>query len=558
MSRPPLDLTGRRAPSNEELSLARQVIRRSGLVERLSCYLDSETGRPRRIPLEALLVCFQVNALQRHHQAHVIEVARLMNAMTDAQRESLGITSWDEAQAYARVDWLYNRLCTVLSAGIDGLDAQWFADCLVRASIPRRYELTHSVAVDGTDVETWGAFQGSTTVVLDGEAAETQSTAGTPASVKATKRAKVVAVGPDGRNQYTPDPDARAGHRSANGQHPAGPYIGYELHLGVQVRDVRWTNYVDKTTLSDKVPHLIRSAVLVPAGTHRTKTMTPILIAAKARGEKLRDVLWDPGYSECRPETWSYPLGRAGISSTFSLTMAQRGIRPFSKRAFVLDGQLFSDLLPAELRDLPMPPVNLPDQAKAPAYEKHFNERARWRLVRHSAPDRNGVSRWRCPFCAGLLKSRSFPSTMRRGPGVKIAFLPPTVTTCCDGTVSAPPADIPLSQLIPFGTTAWRISMNRRNAVESVNAALNGGYLHLVRGFFRVFGLTKLRVLLGFSLVAVNFDRIRSFEAKKAELENKDLPRRRRRRRPGSWQELLGDLDNRAVQLFAGAVGPPG
>ncbi|MHB1986918.1 MAG: hypothetical protein ACYCSF_02870 [Acidimicrobiales bacterium] len=536
--------------------MARQVVRRSGLVRTLSPHMDFEVGRPRRIPLEALLVCFQINALERHHQAHVIDAARLLNAMTEDQRVSLGISDFDETQTYQRVDWLYNRLCEVLSAGIEGIDAQFFVDSLVRASIPSRYKRTHSVAVDGTDVESWGTFQGRTTVELDGEAARTQSTKGTPASVIRKQKAKVLAVGPDRRNQYTPDPDARAGHRSANSQHPAGPYIGYELHLGVQVRDVRWTNYIDKTTLTEEVPQLIKNAVLVPAGTHRTKTITPVLISEKESGEDIRDVIWDPGYSECLPETWNYPLQKAGINSTFSLTLAQRGIRPFSKRAFVLDGQLYSDLLPAELRDLPMPPPNLPDQAKAALYEKAFNQRAHWRLVRHSPPDHNGVTRWRCPFCAGLVKSRSFPSTMRRGPRTKIAFLPESVTKCCEGTVSAPPADIPLSQLIPFGTTAWRISMNRRAAVESVNAALNGGYLHLVRGFFRVFGLTKIRVLLGFSLAAVNLDRIRSFEAKKAATEQ--LPKHRRPRRLGSWRSLIGELDDQSTLMPVGATGPPG
>lgn len=182
----------------------------------------------------------------------MIDVARLMNAMTGEQRASLGITDWDEPQAYGRVDWLYNRLCEVLSAGIEGIDAQWFVDRFVKSSIPKRYQMTHSVAVDGTDVESWGAFQGSTTVVLDGEAADTQSSRGTPSSVSTKKKVKVLTVGPDRRNQYTPDPDARAGHRSANSQHPAGPYIGYELHLAVQVRDVRWTNYIDKLSFSDQ------------------------------------------------------------------------------------------------------------------------------------------------------------------------------------------------------------------------------------------------------------------------------------------------------------------
>jgi hypothetical protein len=107
VNRPPLDIDGQRAPSVEELSLARQVISRSGLVEALEPHLDPGTGRPRRLPLEALLVALQANALHRHHQGHLVDVARLLNAMSDEQRRSLGITHWEPDQAYRRVTWLF-------------------------------------------------------------------------------------------------------------------------------------------------------------------------------------------------------------------------------------------------------------------------------------------------------------------------------------------------------------------------------------------------------------------------------------------------------------------
>ncbi|MHB1928994.1 MAG: hypothetical protein ACYDEN_02035 [Acidimicrobiales bacterium] len=111
--------------------------------------------------------------------------------------------------------------------------------------------------MDGTDVETWGALHGDVvTVDVDGEAAETQLADREPGPKpkKAARKARVLGVGADGRKRYTVDRDARAGHRSATNSRPAGPYVGYELHLAVQARDVRWTNGVDKTTLSDEVP----------------------------------------------------------------------------------------------------------------------------------------------------------------------------------------------------------------------------------------------------------------------------------------------------------------
>jgi len=68
------------------------VIDKSRLVERLEPYLIHEVGRSRMLPLRALLVSFQINALQRHHQAHLVQEARVLNAMSDRQRGRVGIT----------------------------------------------------------------------------------------------------------------------------------------------------------------------------------------------------------------------------------------------------------------------------------------------------------------------------------------------------------------------------------------------------------------------------------------------------------------------------------
>ena len=84
---------------------------------------------------------------------------------------------------------------------------------------------------------------------------------------------------------------------------------------------------------------------------------------------------------------------------------------------------------------------------------------------------------------------------------------------------------------------ATRISMGRRQAAESVNAALKGSFVDLARGFFRVFGQVKMTVLLGFTLAAYNLDRIRSFSAKQSQHEDELKSRTTRRR--GMWADLV-------------------
>ncbi len=549
MTRAPLDANGGRATSSTDLQIACRVVDRAGVVPVLTPLIDAEVGRHRTISVRGLLVACQLNALARHHRAHLVEVARTINAMTDEHRASLGIVKHDPAETYDRVDRLFNKLCDVLDAGhvVDGVrvNAKWLANRLAASAVPTEFRTSSSVAVDGTDVETWGALHGdATTVELDGEATETQlmDDAAVPKPKKPVRKATVLGVGNDGRKQYTVDRDARAGHRSATNSRAAGPYVGYELHLAVQARDVRWTNGVDKTRLSDEVPGVITCFSLVPAGTHRGKAVVDDLLAAKQAGEPINDVVWDPGYSLCKPGTVHHKLAKAGIHQTFQPVTHQRGLRPFSGEALLIDGQLFSTLLPEELRELPSPPRGASEDEKL-GYEAKFNLRARWRMMRHSPPDRDGATRWRCPFCAGFLRARQFPKTMRRPKTVPLVPVADGCDKCCDGILTAQAAEMAWWQRITYGTTAWRISMGRRQVVESVNAALKGVFTDLGRGFLRVMGVTKMTVLLGFTLAAFNLDRIRSYRAKHALDENgrpTGKPKQSRaKRRSGTWADVI-------------------
>jgi hypothetical protein len=173
--RAPLDASGGRPTTGHELQLACGIVDRSGVVDVLEPSFTAEVGRHRTISLRGLLVACQLNALVRHHKAHLIEVARVINAMTDEQRDRLGIVNHDPAQTYDRVDRTFTKLAAILESGDAGVDAKGLANRLAQAAVPEEFRQSSSVAVDGTDVETWGALHGdAVTVDLDGEAAETQ------------------------------------------------------------------------------------------------------------------------------------------------------------------------------------------------------------------------------------------------------------------------------------------------------------------------------------------------------------------------------------------------
>ncbi len=169
-------------------------------------------------------------------------------------------------------------------------------------------------------------------------------------------------------------------------------------------------------------------------------------------------------------------------------------------------------------------------------YEKAFNLRARYRYQHHAGPDTDGTTRWRCPYCSGFLRSKTIPKTMRRPATVPRADLPPN-STCCAGVVSASAEELPLWQQFTPGTTAWRISMGRRQLVEGANAGLKSNFVNIGRKFMRVMGLTKMTIMLAFTIAGLNLEMIRSFLAKERMLQSK--PQTRRKRREGTWDQLL-------------------
>src|SRR5207253_1837326 len=89
--RAPIDTGGGRGIGETDLQIARQIIDKAGVLPVLTPLLETGVGRPRTLPLNAFLVAAQLNAMSRHHQGHLVEIARVLNSLTPEQRASLGI-----------------------------------------------------------------------------------------------------------------------------------------------------------------------------------------------------------------------------------------------------------------------------------------------------------------------------------------------------------------------------------------------------------------------------------------------------------------------------------
>lgn len=545
LRRAPVDIAGGTSPSIWEFVTATSIVDAAGVVPPVSQHVDSPVGRPRVLTVRALLVASMINGLRRHHVGHLTSVVRILNSLDVRQREDLDIAGWtSDAASYLRTERLFVSLAAALDAGHHiveddravPLDSTWFANRIIAASCPRELTLTRSVAIDGTDVATWGQLHGDVdTVEIDPEEdaderdpdeAETRLL---PPGRRRYK-ARVLGIGHDGRKVYTKDETARAGHRSATASRPSGPYIGRELHLMTQARDDHQSRGKKGGRTGERVPGLIRGMALTPAGTHRGRTATALLVDANRRGYAIADVIVDGGYSLSRPEYFHAPLRAAGIGITFRPGSHQWRVKPFNDHAILIGGQLFSATVPKEVLSL-RPPAMDATTAERKTIAEAFDGRAQYAYHPHGGADRDGYTRWRNPVDAGTLRSRDMPESLRAHPEAPLVNLPGGVPP---RTMTVAAVDLPLMQRLIAGTTTHNTSMARRNVVENSNNRLQGDYVDLDRGFVRLFGTTKITMMIAFAVAGLNVLIAKQWRSRQERIHASNRgPRRRRRRRDG-------------------------
>ena len=168
-------------------------------------------------------------------------------------------------------------------------------------AIPKDVLTSSSVAVDGTDVETWGA--------LHGEPSRSISTARRPrpscrtSALGARVEAPPSGQGPRGRPRRTQAVHRRprCPGRAPGHQQPAGRAL---CRLRAAPGRPGPGRPVDQLCRPDD-PRIKRSPASSPLQPGpcrhpRGKAVVEDLVAAKSSGSA-RDVVWDPGYSLCRP-----------------------------------------------------------------------------------------------------------------------------------------------------------------------------------------------------------------------------------------------------------------
>ncbi len=540
--RPLIDAIETRQPTPEQFADMLLCLDRLGpeFFEALAAAVGENCGRRGTVTARQVIAAWLLSAFEKDHKAHVAAATRQLLACSDEQLAQLGMERLPVNRAYAR---FYDKTRAVMAAIKRGfcytrngkriyICPATFVNLMLNTTIPVDAVLTQTFAVDGTDWEAGASFV-RTDKVAEYEGAVPVDT-DTPLAdhekhVKGVRTLwrDLVPIGDDGRPIYTTDVDARAGHRSANCTRKAGLYIGYELHVAIQVPNFDYRGKPTQVSIGPRVPGYVRYAKLSAAGAHRSREVVPGLIetltadrdrilAGNPSADVDLTVIWDRGYSILAWEDTAGALAAAGIGTVFDLAKNQHGVKGKLTRLVWIDGTPFHADMPKQLYILPGFAMGDSTEVRQRKQAK-FDERARWRYTPIGRTENGKGTRYQCPFCAGRLRYSGQRIT-KANHDAPLVELPKGRTKCCGGTVSIPDGANQLAQArnLIFGTTAWRTVYCQRPLVENLFHLAKNQYGDLDRGYTRLRGLQDHEFALAFYLTAVNRSIARSEASKTA------------------------------------------
>ena len=198
------------------------LVRSRGVLGPLESAMKMPPAPGSRLSVFGYLVALTFNGSTLHHKATIIALVRLLSGFGPGALERLGMRGWRKVGAYDHVHRFHKRLAALLDAGPEVLDQDtgelvtcdwaWFQRRFLLSTIPDEVMATMAgntdVALDGTEMESCGQLQGEPSEIDYDREASPPDDAEQQKAKNAKRRAKVLSIGPDGRNVYTKDTDA--------------------------------------------------------------------------------------------------------------------------------------------------------------------------------------------------------------------------------------------------------------------------------------------------------------------------------------------------------------
>lgn len=503
-------------------------------------------GRRGGLRVRTLLVALQLGAFDGDF--FLSSVAPLLDSLGPRERAHLGLARTGRTVSYRQVCYLVTRIDEVLRRDfvrrddriVDGYrDFDLFFNALATTGAHADAAAVKSIAVDGSDIPTWGADRRRHEAIWEEGKDGRPRVARDEEGNARYERVRVVS-------------DIDAGFRGSKAVEGKREHFGFCLTVAITAREEGGPD----------VPRAAVAARFRPTQVQDKEMGLAVIGEAARRRGGLGDVLADRGYTASKDgKDFILPIRAMGGEPIFSLTQYQLGPAGTLRGAVIIEGRPYSPSIPKKLMHI-TPPKGGVDGSYKPSpvllreYQEKIAAREVYALVPHGARRESGSQVFQCPGAAGKLECplQAPRRGLRNGalPVLRVPVNPGPHSVCVKAFPSFTLEELPLMQRHVFGSREWHRSYARRStSVETFFANLKDASREGIwRGRIRVTGIIKTGLFVALAVASANRRLAQSFNPEKAEHS-------RRMRRPGrpiqhrklTYRQVIEDAASSRVLL---------
>ncbi len=532
------------APGEQAVTFAAELIDRSGKAPVIEAALAHRTGRPRPLPVRAVLTALLCLALD-DRPLFLTEVTRLLFCqLPPAGRRLLGVPGTATTErafkaAYRRVRYCFHAIVSVADPSALPKNRRLTASDLQARTRPMAPGQA-TAARDRLESLVNARLEASVSVLDDDERAAFDGGTGLDAtpvplfSRGPSRRAGLCASDPDG-GWYVREGD----HRER------------EDDKGKPLRKICWA--LEATIAATARPpgappahpDLAIGLALARPGEDPGGTGARVLASVAARGHKPGWLGYDRAYTAALPERFHLPARALGYRPVMDYRADQLGIQAGTGGALLVEGTWYCPALPGPLITAT---AGLRDHLiTRELYDQQIAARACYQLKRKDGPDTDGYQRLSCPatgYHPGLICPLRQASLTPRDGRPKVLQPPQELPRLCRQTAItiAPDLGARYRQDLPHGSPAWHARYaTLRNTIEGLNGYVKDPARQALAqpGRRRVRGIAACSLFTALLLMAANIRKIRAWRALTASATAATARRARRRR--ASLRDYLPD-----------------
>jgi hypothetical protein len=523
------------APDQGIVAFAAGLIDRSGKAPVIEAALAHRTGRPRPLPVRAVLTALLCLALE-DRPLFLTEVTRLLFCqLPPASRRLLGVpgtatTGRAFQNAYRRVRYCFHAIVSTADPSALPKNRRLTEDELKARTKPVTPDQA-TAARDRLEALVNALLEASVSVLTEDErAASDGGTAldATPVPLFSrgpSKRAGLCASDPDG-GWYVREGD----HRDR------------EDDKGKPLRKICWALEATIAVTArppgapPAPPNLATGMALARPGEDPGGTGARVLASAASRGHGTGWLGYDRAYTAALPGRFHLPARALGYRPVMDYRADQLGIQANTGGAILVEGTWYCPALPEPLITAT---AGLRDHLIThELYDQQIAARACYQLKRKDGPDADGYQRVSCPATGGhprmMCPLRRSSLTPRDG-RPKVLQPPQEPPKICRQTAItiAPDVGARYRQDLPYGSPAWHACYaTLRNTIEGLNGLVKDPAHEALAAPARrrVRGIAAQSLFTALLLMAANIRKIRAWRALTASSHTRSITHRARRR----------------------------